>query len=256
MRVSLYTQIFPRLEVFFLEEWIEHNSNIGIDSIYIYNNGYTSVDDGSYIEILKRKLTKNEQNVKWIKKPDSDYFLEYTDDEIDKKLNDIAGKYENVYIKNWRTSIECPNSQRRECQIEGYKDCVNSNKSDWWIHLDPDEFLCLHLHDNIKDFIGSHDKVGSFNFTQRVFENRKRNQKITDIIKYGYDLKRYKSLVKFPINEFRVHSSKSSFGKVLNVDGDVARFHHYRGTPSESAGKTHIKYGNNNFNKMDRSLQK
>ena len=31
MKISIYTQIFPRLETFFLEEWVEHHIKLGVD---------------------------------------------------------------------------------------------------------------------------------------------------------------------------------------------------------------------------------
>ena len=39
MKISLYVQILPQREIPFLEEWVNHNLNLGIDKIYIYNNG-------------------------------------------------------------------------------------------------------------------------------------------------------------------------------------------------------------------------
>ena len=75
MRISLYTQILPRLEVFFLEEWIEHHLMIGVDKIYLYNNGFLSVD-------IKHGTGKT-----WAKKPYANYFLEYSDEEIMKHLS-------------------------------------------------------------------------------------------------------------------------------------------------------------------------
>jgi len=41
---AIYTLILPRLEVFYLQEWVEHHLNIGYDKIFIYNNGRISVD--------------------------------------------------------------------------------------------------------------------------------------------------------------------------------------------------------------------
>ena len=35
----------PRLETFFLEEWIEHNLQIGVDKIYIYDVGNKPFND-------------------------------------------------------------------------------------------------------------------------------------------------------------------------------------------------------------------
>ena len=49
MKIKLHTLILPRLEVFFLEEWIEHNLQLGVDEIYIYENGLVSHDESDFI---------------------------------------------------------------------------------------------------------------------------------------------------------------------------------------------------------------
>ncbi len=37
--ITLTSIILPRLEVFYLEEWIEHYLSMGVDKIILYNNG-------------------------------------------------------------------------------------------------------------------------------------------------------------------------------------------------------------------------
>jgi len=44
MKVCLYVKIAPRIEVFFIRTWIEHYLKLGIDRIFIYNNGYDLSD--------------------------------------------------------------------------------------------------------------------------------------------------------------------------------------------------------------------
>ena len=62
MKISLYVKIAPMIETFFLENWLQHNLNLGIDEIFIYNNGFELHDD--------RYLDKKS---KWQKKLDSIY---------------------------------------------------------------------------------------------------------------------------------------------------------------------------------------
>ena len=89
MKLSFYTLILPRLEVFFLEEWIEHNLKLGADAIHIYDNGLipTSKPRPSeyYRKILSptyEKLSESEKTYKSIFRPSSDYFTDYTDKQI------------------------------------------------------------------------------------------------------------------------------------------------------------------------------
>ena len=92
MKISLYTLVLPRIELSFLEEWITHNLSLGIDEIFIYNNGYESIST----ECASRKLSKEEQKYKWTRKPDADYQEHLTDDQIAEGLS----KLENIFKNN------------------------------------------------------------------------------------------------------------------------------------------------------------
>ena len=114
MKISIYTQILPRLEVFYLEEWIEHHLSLGVDEIYIYDNGFVSKDTSKWATLSEERqgtLTEDELAIKnseycWSRKPFNDYFLDYSDDEIMNHLHDIVNSYEGVILKSWRLNIE------------------------------------------------------------------------------------------------------------------------------------------------------
>ena len=89
----------PRLETFFLEEWIEHNLQIGVDKIYIYDAGNKPFNDrGGHknrtdvFNDLHRELNNSEKNIKWGKKL-------HKINEID-KLQKIKFNYSENKIKN------------------------------------------------------------------------------------------------------------------------------------------------------------
>jgi hypothetical protein len=79
-KISIYTQIFPRLETFFLEEWIEHHIKLGVDKIYLYDHGYVSTDSVNGVHWWPH--SDESTDVRWRKKPEADYFLDYTDTDI------------------------------------------------------------------------------------------------------------------------------------------------------------------------------
>ena len=159
MKISLYTQILPRLETFFLEEWIEYHKNLGIDKFYIYDS--VSVDS-------------NESNPdKWGKKPHLDYFEDYTDAQIYEELYKIVDRHnESVELIRWQPNCECVSDSRQKCQAYGYKHCISNNESDWWLHIDPDEYLFSHNKLNLKEFLKTNEDKNNYSisFDQRVYE--------------------------------------------------------------------------------------
>ena len=207
------------MEVFFLEEWIEHHLNLGFNKIFIYNNGFTSIDGtiaksffnyGSHTNV--RPLNKSEENVKWKKKPEADYFLDYSDAEIEDKLYSVVNKYEEVFVKKWwcddLSKVHWSNRDpackaHHPCsQHLGYVDCTENNESDWWIMIDPDEYLKINsTHRTIQDFLEDEDYkyYSAFRIDQRVFAARERGKKVRKVYNYAYDLKLPKTLVKTPI---------------------------------------------------------
>jgi hypothetical protein len=261
--ISMHTQILPRLEVFFLEEWIEHNSMLGVDKFYVYDNGLKSVEPQmrarSAGESL-RVLDKQEQGVKWVKKPNSDYFEDYSNSDIYEKLQEVVTKFKDrVTLVPWYTGESCQHTSRIKCQIAGYQHCVDDNDSDWWIHMDPDEYILPLHHKNIIEFLDEyHGEKGytSFELKQRVFDTRRRDAPVRSITNWGYETQLRKCISKSPtrMSARNVHRIRSSSGPFLIVDRDIMRFNHYRGHPSQVPDKHHIKFKSNKFDKVDDTM--
>jgi hypothetical protein len=259
MKISIYTQIFPRLETFFLEEWIIHHLRLGVDKIFVYDNGMLSVNrqdtKNNVYEVLHTSRI-------WFKKPDADYFFDYSDEEIYKELYGIIKRFEgSVELIKWRTSLECSGSRRKECQYMGYSHCTKNNHSDWWIHIDPDEYLVSKQYSSIKEFVSSYElrNIFSLQLNQRVFSLRRREKQTNQIVEWAYDANIYKTIVKSPklpktINSEFIHITPSTLSSSkFKITQDEFRINHYRGF---TRGAQHRKYIKENpeFNKVDKSL--
>ena len=267
MKLSIYTQIFPRLETFFIEEWIDYHLKLGVDQIYIYDNGLKSTESPTEVNC---KIENKFKRTKWAKKPNADYFLEYSDSEIYDHLYKIIRKYKNqVTMKTWRPNNECPYYERIYCQCHGYLNCINNhNRDSWWIHIDPDEYIFSKKY-NLKEFISLYETKNylSLKLRQRVFESRKRNISVKSLCKYGYDIDIFKCIVKLPdlnskmdlsdinVRNLFIHDVMSTSGKSINIPSCEFRINHYRGEPT--SGNMHIKFVSDNnikFNKIDKSM--
>ena len=252
----MHTQIFPRLEVFFLEEWIEHHTTLGVEKFYIYDTGLVSIDNKKRRQ-PGRKLNKDEVGVKWSKKPDVNYFLEYSDDEIYQKLHQVIDKFNgNVELIPWAVGKECIKDCRYKCQVHGYRHCVKNNKSDWWIHMDPDEYILPLVHTNLRDFLHEYHNqkgYGSLELQQRVFDSRKKDIPVRSICTWGYETQLRKCIAKTPtlMMPRNVHMIHSKQGGPHIVERSVMRFNHCRGHPSTSGDAHHIRFKNRKFDKLD-----
>lgn len=266
MKVSIYTQIFPRLETFFLEEWIKHNISIGVDEIFIYDNGLESKRSSTEIDC---KIPIKYEGMRWAKKPDADYFDEYSDEQIYEHLYKVVDKYPSVKLIKWYPQSQCPFEERILCQCKGYLNCLNNNdRNSWWIHIDPDEFLFSKKF-NLKELIEYYEnkKVFSLKLTQRVFEERKRNVPIKNLIKYGYDIDICKCIVKSPklnstmdlskkvIRNKFIHDVESTLGNSQIIPVEHFRFNHYRS--QANSGNMHTKNcaSKLEFNKIDKNFK-
>lgn len=266
----MFTMILPRLEVFFLEEWIEHHLMLGVDKIYIYNNGLVPQPTKSRFgkpEWEPRKITKADDG-KWRKKPDADHFFDYTDEEIIEKLDCISKKFsDSVSIRSWIQKVdhelEFPFSQ-----ATGYKTCAEENESDWWIHIDPDEYLFSNKYNSIREFIliCVKKKQYSLRFGQRVFDFRSRDRDVREVFEWGYDTTvPPKSIVKTPIKWVdtsspgsTIHMTLSQKKGILDVLPTDFRVNHYRGPPifSGGVGKGHKRNENKTFDKIDKGMKR
>ena len=106
----------------YLEEWIRHHADIGIDHFYIYDNGsktpvidtIKAIDNGKYMdmctvelytkyrhhmqyECYEKCLSEHGEETKWMAFIDTDEFIDVNGNDINKFLDDYI-KFSGVYI--------------------------------------------------------------------------------------------------------------------------------------------------------------
>jgi hypothetical protein len=250
--IGLYTLVMPRLEFMYLEEWVEHHFRVGVDKVFIYDNGHLSVDNSEWA-VGSRELTDEEVGVKWRKKPDANYFLDRSDQEVEEAVYSLVG--DRVDVVPWRLRhghwTEYPKSQ-----LTGFRHCVESNPEiDWWLFIDPDEFVLPRSFDVLPELIARMPSAGCFYFEQRVFQDRV-SQPVRGIYEWGYDSDQSKALVAAPILDYQVHAPRPVSGEVVHVDRSDCIFHHYRGEPVNKGFNPKLNVGEVFFDKMDYSMRR
>ena len=243
MKISLYTLILPRIELSFLEEWIHHNLSLGVDEIFIYNNGCKSMST----EYPTRKMSEEEQKYKWTKKPDSDYLEHLTDTQIEEGLSKLESIFKDkVKIISWVCGTD-HNDKYPKSQVTGFKHCVENNNSDYWLFCDPDEYFVLPIHKTFKTLISDkkYKGVGAFWFGPEFYEPRVNNKSINELKTSGIYKRPVggwvhtkcmsKSLVKTPIKwaykyDSIIHKNRSFNGISKHINKDIGYFKHYTTT--------------------------
>lgn len=154
MKINLYTIANLRLEIRRLEEWIKHNIKLGVDHIYIYNNGLKS----PILPIHKKKKKFSE-----VEK----YNQDLSDEQILKMVEDIKNRYDSITIVPWVFG-EDHEYHYPESQSEGFINCVSNygNEECWWLFIDPDEFLFLKKHESLKHFANDYNKYNYLKWGQ------------------------------------------------------------------------------------------
>lgn len=239
--VTLCAVILLRKEVFYLEEWINHNLSLGVNSIYIYNNGLIPVNgknpsfkymDKKELE-RRRSLQSAPDHMVWAKKPHLDYFHDFSDDDILFKFNEIISKYPNVYEVPWVSGVN-HNDGHPCCQIKMYWDMLKRPES-WILNVDPDEYIVLRNHDSIQDFISDNNGFNYFEFYGKTYTQRIRNQSVRNIYSNcGLYLDgAQKWLINPPDRErvkaLEIHSAKFHGSKIKSFkDDEEIWFNHYK----------------------------
>lgn len=252
MKIAIYTIILPRKEVFFLEEWIEHHLSLGVGDIYLYENGTRFYESREGFAADAALFAKH--SLVWAKKPHEDYFLEYSDEEIYDKLADIRRRFPNLHVKAWPYK-----GVHREVQIDGMIDCVTSHPCDWWVHVDPDEYIVPKRHGDIRSFLedAANREHGAFHLSQRVFDRRSRSKPVKQVTNWGYDPRVKKSIFRGtdPARiKFHIHKAEIDGGATKVVPVEELVIHHYRGPADEQAGPAHEAFRGATFDKFDDSI--
>ena len=254
------TIILKRIEVFFLREWVDHHVALGVDRFLIYDNGFIPVpDETQQATQVSRDITEEElQAGVWSKKPDADYNLDLSNDQIDDALNDFQKEYsEIVQVIPWEYDIqhkfEYPISQGA-----AMLDCMKRHKrSGDWAHLciDVDEFIVLYQDLYLKDLWKYCGNKTCMSFQERTFQSRVSGKPVREIFNYSEDDwegSKYLSTT-FPLkNTERTHISVHHLYPYrwmqFSLDPLIARKYHYR-------GRTKLHHSDK-FNNLDYTMKK
>lgn len=86
-----------------------------------------------------------------------------SDDDSDAILRSLA-KAKKIIHRTWKLG------RNESPQITAYRDALRMAKTDWILFVDADEFLVLHKHENVNDFLASfEDDVSSIGVNWRIF---------------------------------------------------------------------------------------
>lgn len=224
--------ILRRIEVPWLKEWIDHHMDLGFEKIRIYDNGTLSFDDSEWAE-GGRELTEEEKAKKrWKKKPDIEYFDDLSDDKILEMLKQIEADYPNVEVIPWEKGKDHEYNYPLS-QWESLKDSTIKEPSTFWFFADPDEYLVLKKHNDIRELIDEYPNAKVIKFKQRIFDQRIRGKAVKDIINWGYESHMPKNLVLGKMQDgLNVHEANPiDSSDIIWIDKEVARYNHYRGVP-------------------------
>jgi hypothetical protein len=204
-KLDLVTLIAPRLEFYYLEEWINHYLSLGFDNIYIYNNGFN----------LCLTDTEKSKNKRY-----GDYsFQEFTEEQINNSIDKISASYDKVEIIPWEYGTDHMHKYPRS-QFRSIMNYCEFSDADFMCFLDLDEFMICKT--KIKDFL-SDKNFDSCKIYQYEQQTRKRRKiKNIPIIKENYTKK-------FGKNISRVDSLKS----LIKKQGKLKGWSHHFGFRSE-----------------------
>lgn len=246
MDIAIYAIILPRLEILYLEEWIEHHINLGVTKIYLYNNGLKSVDHkkahyfkpkttGTWKKrsSLWQAIPLSKRKSMWRKKPMADYCEHLSDEEVMQGLKRIEEKFKEVTVVSWvygeDHKVGYPKSQLR-----GIRNCIRRFPSTWWLLIDPDEYIFLAEDLTLPELINLFPKKNVFSFGQKIFRARSPGRKVREITEQTGCFTRHgcKKLIRCPhINNLgsikNIHSVKVKGQKKVRVPLKVGSFYHY-----------------------------
>lgn len=228
--LGLVTVFLPRLELDHLGEWIRYHRRIGISHFFLYNNGHLSSDSAFGPGQATGRI--------WHKKPEADYHLDLTDDEVDRRIETLlAGFGDCVMHIPWPsgkqhgvTFTKCQKSAaNRELRRQTQK-----GELEWLGFLDVDELLVSPepLQHALANAPGN---AAAIRLSQKVFLSRWRDgisqpySTITDsfgLVHFNPKLLARVGRVKRWTSPHGVRPAK---GILWKAPPDVLRFHHFRG---------------------------
>jgi hypothetical protein len=141
-KIYIQTVYIPRENILFIEEWLIHHKNLGVDEFFMYDNsGSCYLDFVGNLEIngLDRQGNPVIENTK------------HLSDEDIRNMEDIIFKKYNAKRVKW--SPIGSNGKITYNQVGAIYDFVKRVNDGFCCFIDIDEFICLKEEKNIKEYI-------------------------------------------------------------------------------------------------------
>lgn len=243
--IALMTVFIMKENILFMEEWIKHHINLGVNHFFLYDNSsvekLSDWDNQNYKQVIIPGV-KNKHNV--------DYSKFISDEDAQKLYQEIKDKYKDkITVINWDKKDEF--GFVRYFQEDAVFDFVNNQKDnyEYGIHIDMDEFLISRYKNedkiglNLKDIVNimKKNKISTGLFYQRRFQSRHENldKKVLAITrcfdidesilpKSIFDLSCFalKNPGKLDIHKIKTKYSLSDT-KINYIDKNLMMFYHY-----------------------------
>lgn len=227
IKIAIATIILPRIELPWLNEWINHHKRLGVSKIIIYNNGLKS-NDTQY----GSEDTKSLNDYMWAKKPNAYYVVDKEDDEIIKELYNIADIHKEVEIREWVQGVNHEYSYP-ESQMQMVYD-ASKNLRYKWLFIDPDEYLQLHNHSTLQGYLieSNEHKHTSLRIGSKLFEERKVGKPVSQIRNWSINEKLRKCLISGEVLKgSTIHQIDTTSKQHKVASRQDIEIYHYCGNP-------------------------
>lgn len=216
----IQTVYIPRENIFFIEEWLDYHSKLGVDKFYLYDNsGSLYKDFIGNLEIDGRN--KNGWDVKELTK-------ELSDSDITKIEDELFEKYNVTRIK-WQPLDK--NGDITYNQTESINDFLKYINKGFCAFIDIDEFISINNYNNIKDYIrfNHNNNFDGIKIYQKKFVSRWYNKSSVISIKTSLNINTDKWAPKIIANLERVNNVTGSVHDFLPnlMIGKNIHFNHY-----------------------------
>lgn len=250
INIAIATIILPRIELPWLNEWINYHKKIGVTKFLIYNNGFVS-EDTQY----KSKLDSFEKQYKWSKKPNCYYITDKHNEEVTKELYNLATAHPEVEIVEWVKGVNHGYSYPESQMQMVYDSC--KDKKYKWLYIDPDEFLQLHKNTSIQEYLVNSNNLEtlSLRIPSKLFSERKLGKPVSSITTWSMNEEMRKCLVSGEVSrDSTIHELNVGTSHKYATREDI-EIYHYCGSPLDHKDESRIqKYKEQGYPSFDKKI--
>jgi hypothetical protein len=243
MTLGLVALFLPRMELGHLAEWIAYHQAVGVSRFYLYDNGPLSRD---------AVFGDGEGERVWSKKPQADFRLELSDEEVDRQVRDILAEFGDAVTHVPWESGGAHGATFRQCQRSAINGELARQQQlrdvDWLGHLDIDELLVAPQGSVLDLLHGLDGDIAAVRLNQKLLESRWREGQGVPYaqLSRSYGVLRFNRKFLLRVRSAAgwksPHQILRTAGKTWQAPADVLRFHHFRGT-EHAAGSAPTGWG-------------